>query len=272
MRLNQASPWTTDLHPALSMIEWNDLHRSLTTFIILGWEFVLLALPFWTGDRCPCSSAHTEALSVVCSVCSHENACKPVMGLRQPLELRRGKFTELLQRVWTQFCFTWSPHPSPDLQTSSLTRAVVGQDSLGWALQPLQVTSCFLHKCKCLYVWKELDSWDFLGGQIPNREANGILMLPRQYSCQLKLRLAVAFCCSPLQNHTQRAFGGLTGSAQLSVCPYLPLLTPNSCSNGCEGLIEQGKDGMEECRARLKKTQTHPALGTLCLSDFPMKQ
>lgn len=163
----------------------------------------------------------------------------------------------LFQRVWTQLCFSWSPHPSPDLQTSSMARPVVGQDSSGWALQPLQVMSCFLHKCMSLYVWKELDSWGFLG-QIPNREANGILMLPRQYSRQLKLRLAVAFCFSPLQNHTRRALGGLTGSAQLSVCPYLPLLTPNSCSNGCEGLIKQGKDGMEECRIRLKKTQHTP--------------
>lgn len=72
------------------MIAWNDLQRSLTTFIILGlyifwWEFVLPALPFWTGDRCSCSSAHTEVLSVVYSVCSQENAYKPIMGLRQTL-------------------------------------------------------------------------------------------------------------------------------------------------------------------------------------------
>lgn len=42
-------------------------------------------------------------------------------------------------------------------------------------------------------------------GQIPNCEANGILMLPRQHSRQLKLRLAVDSCFSPLQNHARWA-------------------------------------------------------------------
>lgn len=68
----------------------------------------------------------------------------------------RNKFTLLFQCVWTQLCLPQGPDPSPVLLTSSLTRAVLGQGSSGWALHPVQLMSCFLHEYMYLYVWKEL--------------------------------------------------------------------------------------------------------------------
>lgn len=154
-------------------------------------------------------SSHWNAF--IYSVFSHQKAHKLLTGLHWSLE--PGSHAETSACVtstgllWTQLCFS-------QIVFNTCRRLLLHfgnpEGSAGTALTGV----CFApspadvlpHARTYMSVCMEWDgSLFFFWGQIPIWDANGMLMLPRQYSCQLKLRLAVAFYSSPLQNHARRA-------------------------------------------------------------------
>lgn len=145
-----------------------------------------------------------------------------------------------------QLCLPHSPHSSPVLQTRSLTRAVLEWGSWEWALYPFQLIPCFFHECMYLYVWKELDCWGF-GARFLTVKLTGYRYCQGSIHISWNSGWQWISASHSFKIIPSRLFSvgcGLTGSAKLSLCPYLPLPTPNSCSNGHEDLIEQRKEGI----------------------------
>lgn len=148
---------------------------------------------------------------------------------------------------WDAALFITQPSPITSLQTRSLTRAVLGWDSSEWTLHPFQLISCFFHECMYLYVWEGLDCWGF-GARFLIVKLTGYWFC-YQGSTHISWNsgwqwISASHSFKTMPGRLSSVGWGLTGSAKLSLCLYLPLPTPDFCSNGHEGLTEQRKDGI----------------------------